>query len=391
MAPKSILMRFPGGLAKALTLSYDDAVEAILGSDATDDEIADQKIAIETKYKELIAEVTAKAEALAAITNQKDFENYIITDYVVNQYAEEYKSATVKAETVPTAVIMEEIKQAIIAEVTDMAINGKEYEAHEHSDEAEGETEEAATVEFYGHTVNADYADAMIHFREDLLDAVVSMTKSYFKTDVSFSETEFLKWAYGVDLAEGAEAPKAFDVKTVESGEKAPETINDDSAYAVSVYMLIEVPAPNKDLTRDITFATFTTEADAKAFVEILKEKGETVTVEDFKAYATEKGADNVDVLEDYTEGGVGIDAFDKAAFAEDFAKNDYSTSAITITADSSYAVIHYTDDGEEAWKVDVKTTLLNEKIEANYKVLLAKYTPVEKPNAIKKVNSYFG
>ena len=27
MAPKSILMRFPGGLAKALTLSYDDAVE----------------------------------------------------------------------------------------------------------------------------------------------------------------------------------------------------------------------------------------------------------------------------------------------------------------------------------------------------------------------------
>jgi hypothetical protein len=199
---------------------------------------------------------------------------------------------------------MEEIKQAIIAEVTDMAINGKEYE-EEVEGEATAETTEE-TVEFYGQTVNAAYAKEMKVFREDLLDAVVSMTKSYFKTDVSFSETEFLKWAYGVDLAEGAEAPKALDVKTVESGEKAPETINDESSYAASVYMLVAAPAPNKDLTRDITFATFTTEADAKEFIEFLKGKGETVTAEDFKAYAEEKDYHYVDVasyIVDHTGG----------------------------------------------------------------------------------------
>ena len=148
--------------------------------------------------------------------------------------------------------------------------------------------------------------------------------------------------------------------------------------------MLTKTAAANSDPSRDLGFATFTTKDEANAFITALKEKGEPISFDDFKAVAEEKSAAAVDTVEDYIEGEMGVSALDTWAYGEDTEIGFYSDA---IEVDGAYVVFIYTGDGEEIWKVTVKNALLNDKITAKYNELAEKYAPVEYPKALNKID----
>ena len=375
------------------SVDYDDAVTEVLGKDAKDDEITAHKAEIEAKYLEMVADVKAKAEALKACTTEEAFEKHIITTFVNENFQSVYDAEDIKDDLKPSAEVEAKIKDAIIAEVIELALaddHNAEEEATE--DEDEEETDENADATLYGETVKAGYAEAMESVKEDLFDDTHTMSHSYFVEGAKFAETDFLKWAFETEENSGTRAP--LDVKVITDGNDGTDeekAIDDDSRYSETVYMLTKTQAPDEALTRNLGFASFTKKDDAQKFIDELKKQGETVTLDKFNSLAKEAAAIANDKLENYAKGEMGVAEFDNWAYSSDLVKGGYSTSPITLTTDSAYVVITYIDDGAETWKVTVKSTLLNEKIQKNYEDIAAKHAPVDYPKAINKINSYMG
>ena len=360
------------------SVDYDEAVEEVLGADATDDEIASNKDAIAAKYKELVAEKKAKADALKLLNTQADFEKYIINEYVTTSYDDVLKAEKVSAENKPSAEDEEAIKQAIMTEIIDAVAKGEKLP------DLPELPEDAETVELYGKTVKKAYAKNMYAVRSDLYEDTDKMTDSRFVESAKYSSTDFSKWAFETEENSGTRAQ--FDVMEDASDYKETDEVKEESEYSISIYMLTKTQAPDTEKAKDLTFATFSTEDAAKAFIEALKAQGETSNAEAFNKLAGEKHAVVNDVLENYIKGSMSSAAFDNWVFS-DISVGDYSSTPIKVE-DGMYVVLLYTADGEENWKVNVKQTLLSEKLESNYQTMLSKYAPIDKPKAMARLET---
>ena len=358
------------------SVNYSAAIAAVVGSDATDAEKAEKKAEIEAKFKELVEEAKADAAELQAITTQDAFEKHILVTHLNSEFDSKFYG--IKDELRPgdsiEGILKEKLFAAIIADVV--------AEKTETTDDAvyvEGSDD--ATL--FEQKVTKAYAEEVFKVKKELFTSLLSKADSYFREDVTYTDSDFFNWAFEKDENSGTRKP--YDIKLVESGYKDGDTLNDESYYSANVYMLMDTAAPNSNPTHNLGFATFTTEDEAKAFEEALKAKGETLTFEEFKAVAEEKTALTVDTLDDYAKGEMGVAALDAWAFADGIKVGSYSGA---ISVDGAYVVFLYTGEGEETWKVTVKNSLLDERVSANYETLAEKYAPVEYPKALNKIEA---
>ena len=359
------------------SVEYDDAVEEVCSADATDAEIAEKKDEIKAKYIEMVKAEKAKADALKGLTTEEEFEKFIITDYVNTYFDDVLKSEKIDEDVLPEEAIRNDIKAKMIEEIITAVLKGEELP------ETEGIPDGAETTTAYGHAdLQVAYAKGMYAVREDLFTDAQGVVKSNFVENASYTETKFLKWAFEQE-ENGTRAQ--FDI--MEDGNEFDENkeVNDESSYSASIYMLTKTQAPNKEASKNLGFATFSTSDDAKAFITALKEKGATSDLEAFKALASEKGANNSDVIENYIEGGIGNSTFDQWVFADTTEKGMYSSTPIEMS-EGYFIVLLANGDGEEKWKVEVKDTLLTERVNANYASMLAKYAPIDKPKALSRI-----
>ena len=355
--------------------SYDEAVSAVVGSDATADEKAAKKAEIEAKFFELVADAKAKAAELQSFTTQSDFEAYILEDYLDTTFEAAY---SVNSDISPVDSIVEVVKEELFNKILAEAITDKSETA---DDATYTEGSDKATL--YGKEVTKAYAEKIFEIKKSLFNSLSSYKNNYFRENITYTESEFFKWAFEQGENAGVRVP--YEIKLTETGYKDGDEINSETVYTANVYMLTKTAAANSDPSRNLGFATFTTEDEAKAFITALKEKGEPISHDDFKAVAEDKKAIAIDTVDDYIKGEMGVAALDTWAFGENTEIGFYSDA---IEVDGAYVVFIYTGDGAETWKVTVKNSLLNDRITAKYNELSEKYAPVEYPKALNKIDA---
>ena len=354
--------------------SYDEAVSAVVGSDATADEKAAKKAEIEAKFLEMVNETKAKAAELQSFTTQSDFEAYILEDYLDTLLTTAY---SVNSDISPVDSVVEVVKKELYNKVLAEVITEKS-ETVDDATYTEGSDE--ATL--YGKEVTKAYAEKIFEIKKNIFSSLNTYKGNYFREDITYTDSEFFNWAF--EQGENAGVRSPYEIKLTETGYKDGDEINSETVYTANVYMLTKTAAANSDPSRNLGFATFTTKDEANAFITALKEKGEPISFDDFKAVAEEKSAAAVDTVEDYIEGEMGVSALDTWAYGENTEIGFYSDA---IEVDGAYVVFIYTGDGEEIWKVTVKNALLNDKITAKYNELAEKYAPVEYPKALNKID----
>ena len=354
--------------------SYDEAVAAVVGSDATADEKAAKKDEIEAKFLEMVNETKAKAAELQSFTAQADFEAYILEDYLDTLFTSTY---SVNSDISPVDSIVEVVKKELRNRVLAEVITAKTETA---DDATYTEGSDDATL--YGEKVTKAYAEKIFEIKKTLFSSLNTYKGNYFRENITYTDSEFFNWAF--EQGENAGVRSPYEIKLTETGYKDGDELNSDTVYTANVYMLTKTAAANSDPSRNLGFATFATQDEAKAFVTALKEKGEPISYDDFKAVAETKSAAAIDTVEDYIEGEMGVAALDTWAYGDSTEIGFYSDA---IEVDGAYVVFIYTGEGEETWKVTVKNALLNDKITDKYNELAEKYAPVEYPKALNKID----
>ena len=126
----------------------------------------------------------------------------------------------------------------------------------------------------------------------------------------------------------------------------------------------------------------FGTEEDAKKAIEKLTAG---ITIDAFEAVSVELGGSFTD-YENYSEGSMGVDAFDEWLYTDGVVIGSYTATPIKLD-DSSYAVALYYADGDPTWEVTVKSALFSENFSANYATLEATYAVTTKDKVLNKID----
>ena len=106
---------------------------------------------------------------------------------------------------------------------------------------------------------------------------------------------------------------------------------------------------------------------------------------ETFSRIADEKKALGHTRVENYIKGNMQSSTFDAWIYGDDVKAGDLSATPIKM--DDYYAVLYYEAEGEQKWHVQCKATILNDRIEANYEAIEAKYPTVAKDGTLKKLS----
>ncbi|MBQ9112753.1 MAG: hypothetical protein IJY08_04145 [Clostridia bacterium] len=363
-----------------ISVSFDEACEAVLGTDDYEDEDVEAKSAeIVAKYKEMIADAKAEAEELAKKTDIKDFNDYIITNIIEKAYDEVYDSELADSEDVtedklPSAENIAALRTKIIAHIKDLVENDKTYETLTVT--ADGKTT-VLEVE-----VTTEYAELIEHAIEHALEDIKTDKETYISEGVAYDDTDdAIEWAFD-------DATKAGDIKSFEDGdgadgEELSEDLEELASFEISVYHLTKTQYRDEALTKDLGIMVFGTEADAKAAIEKL---AAGVTLETFESVCTEAGGTFTD-YENYSEGTMGVDAFDEWLYSDTTTAGTYTATPIKLD-DSSYAVALYVGEGEAEWYVTVKSAILSEDFTARTTELTNTYAVTVKDKVLNKVDA---
>ena len=155
----------------------------------------------------------------------------------------------------------------------------------------------------------------------------------------------------------------------------------------VGVYLITETRRQDTDKAKNFTYMIFSTEATAKeAIAELVA--GGTVTKDAFLAMAETKKATTSNSITDYTKGAMGSTEFDEWVFETAKNAGDLTATPIKTTIDSTsvYIVALYEGEGQELWKLDVKSTIVNEKAEAEATRLQGAHAITVYDNRLKRV-----
>ena len=159
----------------------------------------------------------------------------------------------------------------------------------------------------------------------------------------------------------------------ITEGDGAEEELSSKTGYTyVSAYILKNAPHKDEEKTRDVAYAVFQTEKNAKSAVDALSKK-EGLDIAAFEEIVKANSSAGNTTLEDCREGQVGSTIFDNWLFDKELTVGAYTKEPLKLD-NSTWAVAFYTADGDLNWKMAVKDAIMSEKKEAQYKDMEDKY-----------------
>lgn len=374
-------------------VNYDEVAKDVLGADYKEEDLEKQenKDKVLAEYKKQIKEAQDAAKELESKTNLEDFKAYIY-NYVANEAVEDnYGSQTISDEAKGSltaeqiSAIKAELVKAVVAEATAEDAADTATAAIEIKDDDADDK----TYEFAGATVTKAYAKIVNTVKEKAYSTVKSATTTYNVEKSGYTkDNKFSEWAF----KEG----KLNDKKLIAEYDASEEgaMVEDESKITAEkkqsqtgVYFLTGERRKDTEKAKNFTYMVFSTEATAKeAIAELVA--GGTVTKDAFLAMAETKKATTSNSITDYTKGAMGSTEFDEWLF--DTAKNvgDLTSTPIKTTSDSTtvYIVALYEGEGQELWYLDVKSTIVNEKAEAEATRLEGAHAITVYDNRLKRV-----
>ncbi len=353
------------------TVSYDDAKKAC-ASDA-------DSATIVAKYKEMIEEAKNNAKALAEAKSEDAF-NDIIADYVVKDaYDEIYEDAVEDSDVADADLVkdeneVEKIKTALIAHITDLIKNDKDFSADDIVKDGKVLTSEV--------TVKDAYAGLIKEIAKDIYDASVEDIEGMKQEGVKYSDTDdATKWAFEDGRAAG-------NTKSFESGDGADGVaVSDDAStlksFSTEVAYVVKPEYKNEALTKNVGIMTFSSTESANAALAKLKDG---MTIAEFEAICNESGGSFTD-YKDYTKGALSVSAFDTWLYGDGVVIGSYTKTVLNMS-ETSFALALYYADGAPEWKVSVKADIYTERYTAKAEEMTAKYAITVKEKAIARIDA---
>ena len=367
------------------TVEYKDAIIAVLGEDYEESDAEDKKDEIIKKYKELIDDAKKEAAELIAIEGGADaFKEKVVEKLISDAWDDTYdsslESSDVKEENTPDTDDTATIKGIVIGKLTKLIIDEDDLD----SDAIVDDEGKIFNSSIDGFTFSDEYTELIEEVVSTVFTSAQSKYATYIVEGVAYTDTDdAVEWAFEDDR-------KAGDTKTIEEGDGADGAeISDDpdelESFSISAYYLVKPEYRDETLSKNVGLMIFTSSSDAAAAVERLSEG---MSIEDFEALCDELGATFSD-YENYTEGSMGVTAFDTWLYDEETAVGSYTSEAISL-ADSTFAVAIYYEDGLPEWKVSVKSAIFSDKYEEFDTALTEKYTDAIKINdrSINKIDA---
>lgn len=361
------------------SVTLKEAITDVLNKDSyTDEEITAKKTEIIAKYKELIKEAQDKAKALTEAKDAKEFEKLVITHLVNDAWDSTYDSALEKSEVaddkVPSEAQTALIKDIVIDKVITHIADGLEV----NSDKIINE-DKLFGMAVDGMEWNEDYSKFLKDTVTKIYTTANTKLDTYNVEKASYKDTDdALEWAFGTDR-------KLGDTTTIETGDGADGAeMSDDTSklksFTVGAYFLEKSEYRDETPSKNVGIMVFSTKASAE---DAIKKLTKGMTLEQFEALSNELNA-GFTKYEDYTEGTMGVSAFDKWLFDEETTLGSFTGEVITVSNDSNssaYAVALYYGDGTPLWKVTVKSEIFNDRYEALEKELHTKFESTIKTN----------
>lgn len=345
------------------------AVEKTLAEDAaaTDAQVI-------AKYKEMIAEERAKAEALSKITDKDALRAEIIKLIAEDTFDDSYESAmkNIKVDDKKDHDVRQTVIDKVIAAVKDdseFVVKSTEATATEAAKEGLTSTSKDGETTVYtvlGKTATEEYYTAFVKFADSYYTSVKKAATNAFVEDAAYDEhDEASKWLFSAEAALGT-------FKTIESGDK--DELGTEAAklksFSATVYYVTKAADKDSTVSKSFGVITFTSTEKATTAATRLGEMGE-ITLEKLEALATELGGKYLN-YKDCAEGTAGSDAFDAWAFAEGRTVGNYTgteeiitIAAATDTTTATYAVAWYYADGLMNWEIAAKSTVLSDRFTA--------------------------
>ncbi len=324
-------------------INYSDIESDVKKSNAnaTDDDILNA-------YKQAIADTKTMASELGSKTDSNEFEkyylNYVANDEFDTELEEASKDVT---EGKPEAADLDKIKEKMVAELVKEVMEDKEKTAT-----VGVKTDNKYTV--YEVSVSKAWADIFDTVKEAVFDTLVSGQSTYVKDGAAYVENDkFSIWAFD----DSRNANETNTIYTGDGSEEGKEITASDKYFYASVYLLRKTQYIDSAKARNVSYMFFSSAEEARAAIDLLKAES-SVTAEVFERIAAEAGSSSHGDYENYLKGDLGSNEFDKWLFDSATAFGAYTTSPIKVS-DGTYGVFLNVSDGEEAWRVNVKTAIL--------------------------------
>lgn len=374
-------------------VNYDEAAKKALGKDYKEADLEKQenKDKVLAEYKAMIAKAQDAAKELEGKTTLEDFKAYIYNYVATKAVDDNYGSQTISAEAKGSltddqiTAIKAELVKNILAEATkddakdvaDKAIDIKDDDADD------------KTYEFAGATVTKAFAKIVNTVNEKAYSTVKSATTTYNVEKAGYTkDNKFSEWAFKEAKLNDKKLIAEYDASKDGAMVTDQGEIKAESKQAqVGVYLITETRRQDTDKAKNFTYMIFSTEATAKeAIAELVA--GGTVTKDAFLAMAETKKATTSNSITDYTKGAMGSTEFDEWVFETAKNAGDLTATPIKTTSDSTsvYIVALYEGEGQELWKLDVKSTIVNEKAEAEATRLQGAHAITVYDNRLKRV-----
>ncbi len=354
-------------------VNYEDVAAEILGSDHTEAELKENKDKVLEAYKKEIAEAKELANKLKDMTSVADFNKYLYEHLAGKAYDEAYGKLSLAETDLPEESVRTTIKNAVVNAVVADIIEGK-------TETAAVAVEKDGAYTVYEQSVTKAFADAVDSVKEDVFETVLADKETYVLEKKTYSSTDdFSKWAFEADR-------KQNDTKTVFTGDGADDAeIDDEDGYFnASAYIINKTRYRDESLTKDVAYMVFSSEDTAKAAIEAFKNG--TISLEAFEKIATDKAASTSSKLEDYVEGALGVDTFDKWLYDEHTVIGSYTETPITAS-EGTYVVAYYYGDGETNWSVTVKASIFDERYHEIEHGMEEKYAITVKDKVLGKID----
>jgi len=351
------------------TVSYNDAKhEAGHETDNFKDMTDEQKKAkIEETYKSMIEEAKKNAEKLMSFKNVEDVNDfiaiYIATDELHSAWETKNLDGVLTNDAQFKTLLIDRIAQDVLAGKTDAA----------------KPSTDTILKSFLPEGITDDNKKKIDDAYATAYKATLTAKETYVRTKSAYGgdEDEFFVWAFN----EG----NSRATKKIVSGDETAE-VTTSSKYSISAYFLAKAPYRDTSKTRNVAYMLFRSEAEAKAAVQALMDRGIS-TLDAFEAIADELGAAAHTHLEDYVKGSLKSDIFDAWLFADDVKVGDFTGAPLAIDA-STYCVALYYGEGNESWYVTVKNQILSERFDELVAKLTEKYPVDVKERALKRVDA---
>lgn len=321
-------------------------------------------------YKTAIQDAKQKARELGSKTDPNEFEKYYL-DYVAkDEFKGELETASKSVtEGKPEDAQIETIKNAMAEALVKEIMEDKKE-----TDKAAVKTDDKYTV--YGVEVTEAWAEIFDTVKGAIFDTLLSGQSTYVKDGAAFVENdEFSTWAFD----DSRNAGETDTIYTGDGSEEGKEITANDKFFYASVYLLRKTQYVNNVKARNVSYMLFSSAEEARAAIDTLNAEA-SVNKDIFNRIAGELSSPSYSDYEDYLKGDLGVASFDTWLYDDATVLGSYTKTPISLS-DGSYGVFLYVSEGDEAWRVNVKTTLLEEDFAAFTAEMETTYSPSIKVN----------